>query len=88
MKMRLGADVAPVKSNTGSWVHGSGPEPLTALRSHLSGRTDDAKDVPDAGHKDDQEVDHENETKCDGDVSGPMEGFVGKQDLKHRPADL
>ena len=44
--------------------------------------TNDAKDVADRGHEDNEQVDHEDETECDGYVSGPVERLVREQDLE------
>lgn len=50
--------------------------------------TYEAKDVADGGHKDDEHIDQEDETKRDADVYGPAERLIGEKDLKHGPADL
>lgn len=59
-----------------------------ARSCHGGGPTYEAKDVADGRHKDDQQVDQENETASDADVNGPTEGLVGEEDLKQGPADL
>lgn len=50
--------------------------------------TDEAEDVPDGGHQDDKQVDHEDEAKRDADVYGPAERFFREQDLQQGPANL
>lgn len=50
--------------------------------------TDEAENVSDGRHKDDEQVDQEDERKGDDDVSGPLERFVREQYLLHGPADL
>lgn len=50
--------------------------------------TDEAEDVADGGHKDDQQIDKEDETKRDADVHDPAERLVREKDLKQGPADL
>lgn len=48
----------------------------------MSTHTDEAKNVTDGGHEDDEQVDQEDETECNGDVSGPAERLVGEQGLE------
>lgn len=50
--------------------------------------TDEAKDVTDGGHEDNEQVDEEDETKRNADVHHPAEGLVREQDLEQSPADL
>lgn len=50
--------------------------------------TYEAKDVADGGHKDDEQIDHEDETKCDADVNHPAERLLREKDLQQSPADL
>ena len=52
------------------------------------GLTDDAEDVTNVGHKDDEQVD--GEEQCDGDanVPSPVEGLIWEQQLQNRPPDL
>lgn len=50
--------------------------------------TDEAKDVSDGGHEDNEQVDEEDETKCNADVDDPAERLVREQDLQQGPADL
>ena len=93
--MRLGADVAPGDTQgatvTGYVRYGRRGQSLEAEGEGAAGRgtlTDEAEDVVDGGHEDDEDVDQEDETEGDGDVHGPAERFVREQDLKHGPADL
>lgn len=50
--------------------------------------TNDAENVSDVGYKDDQQVDHEEQTDCDADVADPVEGLVWEEQLQQSPADL
>lgn len=50
--------------------------------------TYEAKDVADGGHEDDEQIDQEDETKCDADVNSPAERLLGEKDLQQSPADL
>lgn len=50
--------------------------------------TYEAKDVSDGRHEDDEQVDQEDETKCDADVNCPAERLLWEKDLQQSPADL
>lgn len=50
--------------------------------------TNESKDVADGGHKDNQQVDHKQETKCNADVHRPVERLVRVEHLQQGPADL
>lgn len=65
-----------------------GTESAVCLEHCLSKRTDEAKDVADGGHEDDQQVDQEDEAESNADVHDPAERLVGEEDLEHSPADL
>lgn len=52
------------------------------------GLTYEAKDVADGRHKDNEQINHENETKRNADVNNPTERLVREKDLKQSPADL
>lgn len=56
--------------------------------SLLCKHTNEAKDVADGGHKDNEQVHQEEETKCNADVYDPAESLVREQDLEQSPADL
>lgn len=43
--------------------------------------TNDPKDAQDVGSKDDQHVDESEQNEGNGDVTGPVEGLVGKYHL-------
>lgn len=47
-----------------------------------SGGANDAKYVSDVGNKDDKQVDNEEETYSDGDVTDPVERFLWEKELK------
>lgn len=52
------------------------------------GLTYEAKDVADGRHKDDKQIDQENEAKRNADVNHPAEWLVREKDLEQGPADL
>lgn len=52
------------------------------------GLTYEAKDVADGRHKDNEQINQENETNRNADVNNPTERLVREKDLKQSPADL
>lgn len=50
--------------------------------------TDDAENVTNVGHKNDEQIDNKKETQCNRDVTHPMEGLIREQKLKEGSANL
>lgn len=88
--MRLGAEVAPGKKqrkrrHIGTLISREAFKSNSFTSTLL---TNDAEDVSDGGHKDDQQIDHEDETNRDADVYQPAERLVREKDLQQGPANL